>query len=331
VEIQPERAAIAGLAAASGFYNSDDEEYQMETELAGLRSHQLARKVAKVLALENNPEFNGTEPQAAGLGDAMLSVRRRVMDPVLSLFRGNEAPASTAKAIPQPDTADGPQETPEEAKRVEQLMSRRAVDRVVGTRLVKITIESRHREFAAEAANAFAQVYVEQNLLSKTAALTHKAEQARKTADAKKLELQIAKQNYLNAQRESPTGASIDSTIMGSWVAQAQQEWNKAKIETQNKKSAYETLAKIDISDPEVASQAAPAFSGNRFVVDNQQEILKKRRDLEQLRKVEKLGPENPRVTAAQTDLEIAKGQLKANLQQIVDLARQEYESSKTG
>jgi uncharacterized protein involved in exopolysaccharide biosynthesis len=275
VRIDPERAAVPGLAASGSFYNSDDEEYQMETELAGLKSHQLTRKVAKVLALENNPEFNGTEPQAAGLGDAILSVRRRVMDPILSLFRGNEAPVSTAKAVVPVATEDGPPETPEEARRVEQLMSRRTVERVVGTRLVRITVESRHREFAAEAANAFATVYVEQNLLAKTAALARRAQQAAKMAGQKKEELDLAKKKLQYAQEQSPTGAFIDTTVLAGFVAEQRKEWQRAGVETANKKAALDTVAKIDLSgDPMVASQAAPAFSGDRIVGDYISQIL---------------------------------------------------------
>jgi capsular exopolysaccharide synthesis family protein len=330
VQIDPERAAVPGLAASGSFYNSDDEEYQMETELAGLKSHQLTRKVAKVLALENNPEFNGTEPQAAGLGDAILSVRRRVMDPILSLFRGNEAPASTAKAVVPVATEDGPPETPEESRRVEQLMSRRTVERVVGTRLVRITVESRHREFAAEAANAFATVYVEQNLLAKTAALARRAQQAAKMAAQKREELDIAKKKYQYAQEQSPTGAFIDTTVLAGFVAEQRKEWQRAGVETANKKAALDTVAKIDLSgDPMVASQAAPAFSGDRTVGDYISQILAKEAARKQLLEVEKLGDENSKVKAVNTEIATLRGQLKSRLQQIVDLARQEYENAK--
>ncbi len=330
VQIDPERAAVPGLAAAGLLYNSDDEEYQMETELSRLRSHQLARKVSAALYLENNPEFNGKESQPTGLGDAILSIRRRVMDPVLSLFRGNDAPVSTAKVVPPPVNEDGPPETAEEAKRVELLMSRRTIDRVVGTRLVRITVESRHREFAAEAANAFAKVYVDQNLLSKTAALSNKAAQAKKTADAKRIELDAAKKLYQSAQQASPTGAFIDSNVLAGFVAQTRSEWSRASVDTQNKKAAYDQIARIDLNgDPVVVAQAATAFSGDRFVVEFQQTILDKQRILKQLREIEKLGPENPRVTAVQTDIDTARAQLKGKLQQIVGSARQEYENAR--
>jgi capsular exopolysaccharide synthesis family protein len=329
VQIDPERAAVPGLAGAGMLYNSDDEEYQMETELAGLKSHQLARKVAKTLNLEANPEFNGTEPPATGLGDAILSVRRRVMDPVLALFRGNDAPVTAAKPAAPVVTEDGPPETPEEAKRVAQLMSRCDVARIVGTRLVRITVESRHREFAAEAANAFATVYVEQNLLAKTAALGRKAEQARKTAESKKLELQIAKTNYEKAQQSSPTG-TIDSNVLNGWVADARKERDRAGVETANKKAALEMLTKVDLKgDPILASQAAPAFSSDRVVVDYNQQIIEKERAKKQLLEVEKLGLQNTRVTSIDTDIKQVKDNLRARLQQIVDLARQEYDNAK--
>lgn len=331
IQIDPERAAVPGLAAAGGFYNSDDEEYQMETELSRLKSHQLARKVAKSLSLENNREFNGTDAQPSGLGDAISSVRRRVMDPLFSLFRGNDAPGSTAKvAPPEPIADDGPPETPEEAKRVELLMTHRKVERVLGTRLVNVTVQSRYREFAAEGANAFAKVYVEQNLKAKTASLANRAEQARKTADTKRTQLDAAKKLYQAAQQASPTGAFIDRNMLAGFVAQQKQEWSRASVETMNKKAAYDTIAKIDLSgDPTVASQASPAFSGDRFVVEFQQTILDRQKQLKKLLDIDLLGEENTRVKALKNEIETTKIQLKGKLDQIVASARQEFDNAR--
>ncbi len=330
IQIDPERAAVPGLAAAGMLYNADDEEYQMETELSRLRSHQLARKVAAALSLENNGEFNGKEAQPTGLGDAILSVRRRVLDPMLSLFRGNDAPQQTTRAVPaEALTDDGPPETPEEAKRVEALMARRKVDRVLGTRLVKIQVESRYREFATEAANAFAKVYVEQNLLAKTAALDNKAKQAKKTADLKKIELDAAKKLYQQAQQNSPTGAFIDRGTLATFVAQTLQDANRAGVDVQTKKAAYDRLAGVDLSgDPTVAAQAATAFSTDTFVVEYQRTILQKQREWKQLREIDGFGPENQKVKGVLNEIEIAKGQLKAKLEQIVGAAKQDYDTA---
>lgn len=332
VQIDPERAAVPGLAAASMMYNSDDEEYQMETELSRLKSHQLARKVAATLALENNGEFNGKESQPTGLGDAILNVRNRVIGPIMGLFRGNDAPASTtARTVtPEPVNTDGPPETAAESRRVELLMARTKVARVIGTRLVTITVESRHREFAADAANAFATVYRDENLLAKTAALDNKAKQAGKTAEAKRIELEVAKNNLLDAQKRAPGGASIDASVLMGWVAQARQDWNRASVETESKKAAYNTVAKVDLSgDPMSALQAATAFSTDNAVVSLQQQILSKQKDQRQLLEVEKLGSENAKVKGVATDISVLQMQLKNRLSQIVESARQDYENAK--
>ncbi len=329
IQIDPERAAVPGLAGANVLYNGDDEEYQMETELSRLRSHQLARMVATKLGLEHNREFNGQDAQPTGLGDAVLTVRRRIFDPIFSLFRGNDAPALTSKAVQPPAITDhGPPETPEEARRVELLMSRRKVNRVLGTRLVEITFESRYREFSTEAANAFATVYVDQNLTSKTAALANKAEQARKTADEKKTQLDAAKKLYQAAQENSPSGAFIDRTVLAGFVANQKQVWNQAGVETQSKRAAYDGIAKIDLNQPD-AAQAAPAFANDRIVADYQTTILKKQAEKKQLLDVQKLGAANTQVTAVEQDITTAVGQLKQRLRQIVDLARQEYENAR--
>jgi succinoglycan biosynthesis transport protein ExoP len=332
IQIDPERAAVPGLAGAGVLYNDTDEEYQMETELQVLRSHQLARMVATKLGLENNREFNGQDAQPTGLGDAVLSVRRRIFDPIFSLFRGNDAPASTAKAPQAPAiTDDGPPETPEEARRVELLMSRRRVDRVLGTRHVTITVESRYREFSAEAANAFAAVYVEQNLKNKTAALENKAKQAEKTAGEKRIQLEAAKIQYQRAQQAAPGGGSIDSAVLNGWVAQERQNWQRAAIETANKKAAYDTVARVDLNgDSTIAAGGATAFSGDPAVISFQQKILEKEAQLKQLVENEKLGETHPRVTAVKLEITNFKQQLKGRLTQIVETAKQDYDNARS-
>ena len=331
IQIDPDRAAVPGLAAAL-LYNSDDEEYQMETELSRLKSHQLARKVAAALDLANNPEFNGKEAQPTGLGDALLSVKTRLMNPLLALFRGSDAPATVAKSANEPEPAvanDGPPETPEEARRVELLMSRRNVERIVGTRLVRISIESRHREFATDAANAFARVYVDQNLVAKKAALTNKAEQAELTADKKRHELEAAKLTLQKAQETAPAGAFIDSAAMAGYVNQSRAQYTAAQVETATKEAAYNEIKDINLDDPIAAAQASPTFSNDQTVVGQQRVIQDKEREKRQLLDVQKLLSENSAVKAVQTEIDSTKNQLQGRLRQIVQSAKQSLDNAK--
>jgi capsular exopolysaccharide synthesis family protein len=329
VQIDPERSAVPGLTGI--LYTGDEDEYQMETEISRLNSHNLARRVALALDLANNPEYNGAEKPPTGLGDAIVAVRTRVLSPIMSLLRGQETPGGTPVRPEEPPAAptDGlPRETPEESARVAHLMSNRTVERTVGTRLVTITVESRHRQFAADAANMFAKVYVEQNQEARTLALRNKGMQARKTADQKREELQQAKKVLQEAQELAPAGASLDSVAFASIVETARADWDRTALEAANMQARYNNIKNIDLNASNAAEQS-PVFSTDQYVINYTQQILDKQKELNTMRTVQGLGAEEPRVKAVQSDLETLISQRRGRLVNIVEQARQQAENAK--
>lgn len=329
VQIDPERSAVPGLTGI--LYTGDEDEYQMETEISRLNSHNLARRVAIAMDLANNPEYNGAEKPPTGLGDAIVAVRTRVLSPIMNLLRGQETsgPAPVRAEEPPPAPTDGlPRETPEEAARVAQLMSNRTVERTIGTRLVTITVESRHRQFAADAANMFAKVYVEQNQEARTLALRNKGMQARKTADQKREELEQAKKVFQEAQELAPAGASLDAAAFANIVETARSDWDRTSLEAANMQAKYNNIKNIDLDAPNAAEQS-PIFSTDQYVINYTQQILDKQKELNTMRTVQGLGAEEPRVKAVQSDLNSLIGQRSGRLVNIVEQARQQAENAK--
>jgi hypothetical protein len=126
-----------------------------------------------------------------------------------------------------------------------------------------------------------------------------------------------------------PSTRAPDPAVLAGWVADSRREWQRAGVETSNRKAAWETLSGVDLSgDPVAASQAAASFARDRLVVDYSQQILDQERRKKQLLEVEKLGLQNTRVTAVDTDLAALRSRLKARLVQIVAIARQEFENA---
>jgi hypothetical protein len=122
----------------------------------------------------------------------------------------------------------------------------------------------------------------------------------------------------------------LDRAVLQEWAAQTRQEWGRKNIEVQDKKAAWDTLAKVDLNgDPVVASRATPEFSSDRSVLDINQRIFDKEATRKQMMDVDQLGPNNPRVQAVNTDIVSLKAQLKARLIQVVDSAHQEYDAAK--
>ena len=148
--IEDERStAIPGLNSESQYF--EDPEPYYNTQYKILQGRDLARRVVTKLQLHTIPEFNGTAPSAS----TWLTVLRGFAERARGLL-GTGAAAGLE--------APGPGETPDESALIDTFISRLLVEPARGTRLVDVSFQSVDPQFAAQAANALAQVYVEQNL-----------------------------------------------------------------------------------------------------------------------------------------------------------------------
>lgn len=148
--IEDERStAIPGLNSESQYF--DDPEPYYNTQYKILQGRDLARRVVTTLQLHTIPEFNGTAPSAS----TWITVLRGVAERARGLL---SAGGATGLEPPSPG------ETPDESALIDTFISRLLVEPARGTRLVDVSFSSVDPEFASKAANALAQVYVEQNL-----------------------------------------------------------------------------------------------------------------------------------------------------------------------
>lgn len=331
VQIDPDRPAIQGIA--QGMFSPDDDMYAFETELTNLRSHMLALRVARKLNLANNREFNGEEAQPTGLGDALLSLRQRLLTPVLSLFKGAPDAAATdatkaAKEVAAPLPGAELDETPEEAARVGLLMSRVVVNRRIGTRQVDIEVSSRHPQFAADAANAFVDEYVVANLERKT-----KATQDKKALYEKqktRLTEQVAQQTkmFLEASQKTPAGAYIESSVLATQVSAARNVLTQAQDQTARAKSEYDRLKQVNLKDADVALEAAktvPGLSTDTVVVSYLNQLEEQDKTRKRL-KANQIGDLNPKIVEIDTEVGSIRRQLVARMNGLVDTARLNYD-----
>ena len=330
VQIDPDRPSMQGIA--QGMFSPDDEQYAFETELTNLRSHTLARRVARKLDLANNSEFNGQDPQPTGLGDALLSMRQRVLTPVMSLFRGAPAKPAVAAAKDGKDAAaDGvePNETPEEAARVGLLMSRVRADRRIGTRLVDITVVSRYAQFSADAANAFVDEYVSSNFERKTSAIQIKKKQYDAQVDRMTTEVKAQQELFLKASRETPAGVYIEPGILAGTVNQSKSQWTNAQDATAKARAEYDRLSKVNLADLDAALEAAktvPGLSTDSVVVLYLNQLEEQDKIKKRMKAENQYGDSHPKILAIDSEVSSIRRQLKARLQSLVDTKRLDFE-----
>ena len=335
VQIDPDRPTIQGLTQA--MYSAEEDAYAAATEFNNLRSHTLARRVARKLNLAANREYNGQDPQATGLGDALLSLRTRITQPITSLFKKPEPVAPPTKA--EANKAEGTKaadadsdETPEEAARVQALLAHQGVTQILGTRQYSVEVWSRYPQFAADAANAFVDEYVQQNYERKTQNLALKRDMY--DAQVKKLqnEIEVRSKQYQDLARSTPQGAYIDPGQLAATVAAVKQDWNKAQDKELSAQGEYKRLAEVDLKDDDAAMNAAktvPGFATDPIVVSQLQAIENKNQEKSRVFAANQYGPEHPVMKGLNADIASFKGALKQRLTTLVEAKKNEWAAAR--
>jgi capsular exopolysaccharide synthesis family protein len=331
LQIDPDRPTMQGIGQS--MFSDADEEYAMATELTNLKSHTLALRVARKLNLAANPEFNGQEGQPTGLGDALLNLRSRLTQPIMAIFRKPVAtPAKQPAAQVKPDEAVAggvTDETPEEAARVNQLMGKLTVNPQTGSRQVRLDVVSIHPEFAAAAANAFANEYVAQNLLKKTVNLQAKRDQYMKQVEKTKIEVETMRRQYNELAAKTPQGAYIDPSVLAASTNDARRQWTTATDNTEKMKAELDRLSKVDLKDDTKALEAAktvPGLSTDSVVVGYLNTIEDIKKNKRKLMAENEFGVGHPKIVGLDTDINSTVAQLKTRLRTLVDTARLNYD-----
>ena len=143
-----------------------DPEIYMQTQLRIMKGRDLAQRVASKLDLNKVSEFNGQGPKPTQLAMTIAWVKYYGTWPYrLITSKQAEAPA-TATSFAAVDAKSYP----------DVLESRLGVTQVRGSQLVDVIFESADPQFAARAANAFADEYVAHNLELKVQTLNTSAD-----------------------------------------------------------------------------------------------------------------------------------------------------------
>jgi capsular exopolysaccharide synthesis family protein len=248
----------------------------------------------------------------------------------MSLFRSSTAtpPAAPAPAEASAGEAAG-DETPEEAARINQLMSRVTIDPQVGTRLVTVTVVSTHPEFAAQAANVWVSEYIDQNLEKKTASLQSKKVQYQKAVEHTTADVAGLQKLFNEASRSTPAGGYIEPGVLASTVNQSKNEWVKAQDVTARAKGEVDRLASVNLKDLDAAMAAAktvPGLSTDNLVVSYLIQIEDKNKEKRRMKAENGYADQHPKMLAIDSDIQSLQSQLRARLTSIVDTARLNYQ-----
>ena len=307
--IENERSTtLPGLTSAPDAFYEDPEPYY-ETQYKILRGRDLARRVVKRLKLETIPEFNGTAVRPPSPMTYVNDLRRRVLD----VFR--------TPAAAEPPKID---ETPDESGMVSAFIGRVTVQPVRGSRLVDVSFDSLTGAFAADAVNALADEYVNENLELKLQSTQNMLAWLDKELVGQKQKVEDSERG-LAEYRDKQNALSLDDkqNIVLSRLNALNDAVTKAKSNRIQKEALFNQVKTLA---PGAAPDTLPIIAGNAAI----QNLKGKLADLqrEKVRLSERYGEKHPALQNVMASLQDAQRQLDLETSKAITSVRNEYESA---
>lgn len=289
-----------------------DPEIYMQTQLRIMRGRDLAQRVAAKLDLRNVPEFNGQGPKPTRLAVGIALVKYYATWPYrLITSRPAEAPATMTSLNPvsESDYADA-------------LLSRLGVTQVRGSQLVDVTFTAADPEFAARAANLFAEEYVASNLALKVSTLEKSAEWL--TGEVEKQAKLVQESELKLAQyKETQDAGALDTgqNIVVARLTASNEALTNARLDRIQKEGVWRQIQEAgEDVDTITAVLNHPNIQNLRTALNALQQ--------DRARLAERYGPKHPDYQKVQTSLTQTNNQLQEEIRKARQNARQEYEQA---
>jgi len=313
VERQPRQANSldSALDQDSG-YDSDF----LPTELNILQSRALARRTLVAMGKE------GAATPAEGDDSGGSSFSLNPMALVDRLVSGGIAMASFVVRAPAAIQPPEPDETTEEAGRVDEFLGGLSVEPVRNTVLVELTYRSPDPAYATRAVNTLAKQYIQQSIelrfrSSKEANdfLGNQLEEQRDRVE----QSERALQQYLETNRAVAVDDRQNVTVQR--LADLNGAVTQAKMARIEKEAAFNQVNSLrqnrDVLD------AFPAILGNSFIQLLKTEVSELQKQQAQL--AQRYGEKHPEMIKATTQLRTAEVKLQAEIDKVVESVRSDF------
>ena len=289
-----------------------DPEMYMQTQLRIMKGRDLAQRVGQKLDMNRVPEFNGQGPKATQLAVAIAWVKYYASSPYRLI---TSAPAESPAASVSFATVNA-------SSYPEALLTRFNVTQVRGSQLVDLTFDAADPQFAARAANAFADEYVAHNLELKVQTLNASADWL--TGEVQKQGELVKESDLKLAQyKETQDAVSLDSNqnIVVSRLTASNDAATRARMDRIQKEGLWR---QIEAAGDDVESITS---------VINNPNIQTLRASLNQLsqekaRVTERYGERHPEYQKAFTALANAEAQLREEIRKARQNARNEFDNA---
>lgn len=288
-----------------------DPEIYMQTQLRIMRGRELAQRVAEKLDVKHVPELNGQGPKPTPLAKSIAAVKYYATWPYRLVTSAAAPPVSVPSA---PGEVSGDY--------ADQLLGRQAATQVRGSQLVDIEFKSADPQFAARAANAFADEYVNENLRLKIESLEKAAEWLSGEVQRQANLVRESEQKIAQYTEKQDAGAlNSGQNIVVQNLTAFNEALNRARQERIAKENIWKQVqdAGNDVDTLSVVL-SAPAVQQLRTQVTQLQQ--------EKAQVTERYGEKHPRYQQVITQLDNAQKQLQLEIRKAQQTAKNEYDAA---
>jgi capsular exopolysaccharide synthesis family protein len=314
VLIQDERAAaVAGFDSAANPDYADESGSYYNTQLKLLTRLDLAGKVVERLHLENVPEFNGSGPQPTALSAVLTRFYRRALTPL-----------GVAIDQPEPDALRPAQQSATEEALVDAFLSRVSVEPVKYSGLVDVSFVSADPAFAARAADALVEEYVEQNLdlrlQTARKSLAWLAQEIGK--QQRKVE---ASERAMAEYREAQDALSLEDrqNIVVARLNQLNDVVTRAKTARVQKEAVYNQIKSLGAT---ASADTIAVIIQNSYIQSIKGRLAELQREKGRLSG--RYGDKHPEIVKVDAGIQDASRQLQSELTKSIEAVRNDYQSA---
>jgi capsular exopolysaccharide synthesis family protein len=301
-----------------GWFN--DEFYQTQHRI--LQSRSLAKRTLDAMKLWDAPRLgNGPEMRSSF---SLTGLMWGAVDRVIGLARRpfqQDLPAPPAASAEQP----GADETAAQSARISEFLGGLNIVPVRNTRIVEIRYVSTDPVFAAQAANAVAAAYMQQNMEFKVSTskeagdfLADRLAEQRKDVEASERALQEFKE-----KNGAVSIAEGTSSIAVQRLTDLNAALIKAKTDRISKEAVYNQVKSLQASG---AVDTFPGVLANEYIQGLKANLAGLQREQAQLS--ERYGDAHPEMIKMRSAIQTANAKLAAEISKVVDGVTSEYRAA---
>jgi succinoglycan biosynthesis transport protein ExoP len=285
-----------------------DDYYQ--TQYRMLQSRALARRTVESAKLWNHPALN---PRP----DDSFTVRKALTAAIAPVSRWLKGTPSTAPGGP-----GVPSETQTQSAVIDRFLAGLTVTPLRTSRLVNVKYRSTDPGFAAEAANAHARAFIEQNL-------EHKFLSSKEASDwlgarlAEQRTLVDQSEQALQRYREQNDAISLDAgqDIVVQKLGDLNTAVTRAKTDRIEKEGLFQQIQSIQAKQGGL--DTFPAILSNTFIQQQKVELAGLQRQLAELS--EKYGEKHPEIVKLRSTIQVAQSKFDGEVAKVVQSIRNQY------